>query len=295
MSLMNIPRSPRSRSLVLGGLCLGFSLGLWSCATSPLGRSQLIVFSEAQLSQMGKSAFTQAKEQTPTTKSASKNDYVLCVSNAITAALPKEQAGVWQVAVFEDKSANAFALPGGYIGVYTGLLEVAENADQLATVIGHEVAHVLARHPNERVSTTTLAKTTLQVAEVAAGGGGGGQGQLFGLLGMGTQVGILLPFGRAQESEADLLGLDLMAAAGFDPRQSVELWKNMGKQGGQRPPEFLSTHPTGQTRIKNLDARMSRAMGIYDKARAAGAKPNCTPPKITKAPTSTKKPATSAR
>jgi predicted Zn-dependent protease len=272
-------RTVRQTSLSLLGLWMMAMLA--ACATSPLGRSQLLMFSNSQLDAMGKSAFAQAKEKTPTTKSSVTNAYVRCVARAITAALPEGQPTTWEVEVFDDDSANAFALPGGYIGVHTGLLQVAENKDQLATVVGHEVAHVLAQHPNERVSTTALAQTGLQLAEIAAGGGGGaGQRQLFGLLGMGTQVGILLPFGRAQETEADLLGLDLMAAAGFDPRQSVELWRNMGEQGGERPPEFLSTHPTGSTRIQNLDERMSHALKIYDGARAAGHRPNCKAPAI---------------
>ena len=128
--------------------------------------------------------------------------------------MPGENPAAWEITVFADDQANAFALPGGKIGVYTGLLDVAENQHQLAAVVAHEVAHVTSRHSNERVSTNFVTQTGLQLAQVAAGGNSPERQQLFGLLGMGAQVGVVLPFGRAQESEADLVGLDYMANAG---------------------------------------------------------------------------------
>ena len=205
-----------------------------------------------------------------------KNDYVQCVATHILRAMPNTNPADWEITVFDAEQANAFALPGGKIGVYTGLLNVAENQNQLATVIGHEVAHVLANHSNERVSTSFVTQSGLQLIQVAAGGSGSAtQKQLFGLLGLGAQVGVTLPFGRKQESEADLLGLDLMARAGFDPRQSVALWQNMSKAAGQRPPEFLSTHPSGERRISDLSARMDSALQLSLEARSAGRNPNC--------------------
>ncbi|MFT4570758.1 MAG: putative Zn-dependent protease [Hyphomicrobiaceae bacterium] len=249
-----------------------------ACATSPLGRRQLLMFSDAQLSGMGRTAFSEMRKATPLSSDARANRYVECVANAITSSLPGAAKQRWEVAVFNEDSANAFALPGGYMGVHTGLLKVAENQDQLATVIGHEVAHVLAKHPNERMSTTSLTQSGLQVAQIAAGGSGGAaQKELFAVLGMGAQVGILLPFSRAQESEADLLGLDLMASAGFDPKQSLELWRNMAKAAGAKPPEFLSTHPSGSTRLQTLSTRMARANKLSSDARARGRRPRCTP------------------
>ncbi|MCK5859899.1 MAG: M48 family metallopeptidase, partial [Abyssibacter sp.] len=198
---------------------------LVACATSPLGRSQLQLFPESQMAEMGVAAFQDMKQQQPLETSSQTNGYVSCVARAIIAELPEQRT--WEVQVFKDDSANAFALPGGKIGVHTGLLDIAENQDQLATVIGHEVAHVLASHANERVSTSYVASTGLQLAQVAAGEPTAAKQQLFGLLGLGAQVGVLLPFSRTQESEADLLGLDLMAKAGFDPRASIPLWENM--------------------------------------------------------------------
>jgi predicted Zn-dependent protease len=245
------------------------------CATSPLGRSQLILFPDAEMAQMGAAAFQEMQQQTPPSTDPVHNAYVQCVSNYIIRALPGERPEAWEVRVFEDEAVNAFALPGRKIGVYTGLLRVAENQDQLATVIGHEVAHVQANHSNERVSTDFVTKSGLQLAQVAAGASTATQRQLFGLLGLGAQVGVLLPFGRTQEAEADLIGLDLMADAGFDPRESAKLWQNMAREGGQQPPEFLSTHPSSERRIVELNARMSAAMQRSLKARSAGRNPDC--------------------
>ena len=246
---------------------------LVACATSPLGRSQLQLFPESQMAEMGVAAFQDMKQQQPLETSSQTNGYVSCVARAIIAELPEQRT--WEVQVFKDDSANAFALPGGKIGVHTGLLDIAENQDQLATVIGHEVAHVLASHANERVSTSYVASTGLQLAQVAAGEPTAAKQQLFGLLGLGAQVGVLLPLSRTQESEADLLGLDLMAKAGFDPRASIPLWENMSQAGGGKPPEFLSTHPSHTTRIGDLSKRLQTAMPLYEQAKRAGKRPGC--------------------
>lgn len=226
------------------------------------------------MAQMGIAAYQQTKENTPISKNAKSNNYVNCITNAITPKVDSDTE--WEVTVFDSEQVNAFALPGGKIGVYTGLLEVAENQHQLAAVIGHEIAHVTARHGNARVSASTLTQAGLVAAQVIAGGASKEKQQLMGLLGLGAQVGILLPYGRGQESESDILGLVYMASAGFDPRESVQLWKNMAKaSGGKAPPELLSTHPSNATRINDLNKAMPDAMIIYNKARSQGEKPNC--------------------
>ncbi len=252
-----------------------FASVVLSCTVSPLGRQQLKLYPDAQLAQAGLTSFEKMKRELPQAADIRINTYVRCVARAIVAELPTTDAAGWEVVVFEDKSANAFALPGKRIGVDTGLLTVATSQDQLATVVGHEVAHVLAGHANERVSQESLAQAGLGLASRAAGSSPA-QRQLVGLLGAGAQIGVLLPFSRSHESEADLIGLDLMARAGFDPRESVTLWRNMGKQGGAAPPEFLSTHPSGTTRIRDLEARLPSAMRLYETARTAGKKPACT-------------------
>ncbi len=244
-----------------------------ACATSPTGRKQLKLFPEGQMAQMGISSYSQMKKDTPLSKEKFTLRYVNCVAQRVTRETSSTYQ--WEVNVFDDKAVNAFALPGGKIGVYTGLLQVAGNQHQLAAVLGHEVAHVLASHGNERVSVAFAADSGMQLAQILAGEPTRQKSQLLALLGLGAQVGVLLPYGRTQESEADVLGLEYMARAGFDPRQSVVLWKNMGKAGGSKPPELLSTHPSNSTRINDLNSRMEMAMKLYQQARANNKKPNC--------------------
>lgn len=264
-----------SRKLI--AIVLLFTLA--ACATSPTGRKQLTFMPESQMVVMGVQSFETMKQEIPKVKDAAINDYVLCVADAIT-QLPEVLEGSpdWEVVVFDDKAVNAFALPGGKIGVYKGLLIVAETPDQLAAVMGHEVGHVLAHHGNERVSQNFAIGQSLALLENwMSASNTAYREQAMGLLGLGSQVGILLPFSRVHESEADEIGQMLMAKAGFDPRESVTLWQNMGKGGGKAPPEFLSTHPAHDTRIEQLQAGMSTAMQYYN---AAPNKPVCKKPVI---------------
>jgi predicted Zn-dependent protease len=159
---------------------------LAACATSPTGRDQLILFPDDQVAQMGVTAYQELKNSTPVTRDSSASRYVSCVANALTGALPEGSAiqpAQWEVTVFADDQINAFALPGGKIGVYQGLLAVAENQDQLATVVAHEIAHVLSRHSNERISTQYATSTGLELASVLAGQTTPAKQTLFGLLG----------------------------------------------------------------------------------------------------------------
>ena len=227
-----------------------------ACSSSPTGRNQLILFSDNEMSQLGAQSFEQMKKEQKISNNQATNAYVHCVAKAITDHVPPQaEFSEWEVVVFDSEQVNAFALPGGKIGVYTGLLNVAVTPDQLATVIGHEVAHVLADHSNERLSQSQLANTGMQITNVALGGSQY-QNVTMAALGVGVQYGVILPYGRTQESEADIVGLELMAKSGFDPRQSVDLWKNMAKaSGGNQPPELLSTHPSHDTRINDLKAK----------------------------------------
>jgi predicted Zn-dependent protease len=243
---------------------------LLSCQTSPTGRRQLSLIPESQMNQMGEQAFAEMKSKQAVENDPALNAYVRCVANSVTNAMPDRRT--WEVVVFKDDSANAFALPGGKIGVHTGLMKVATNQSQLATVLGHEVGHVIAHHGQERVSEQMAAQGGLAIlGQVLGNPKDSRHGLLMGALGLGAQYGVLLPHGRKQESEADVVGLDLMAKAGFDPRQSVELWKNMAAQGGGGP-EFLSTHPSHGTRIQQLQERMPTAMAAFE---ASGRRPSC--------------------
>ena len=246
-------------------LVLLLVLVVTACATSPTGRRQLILVSGPQMIEMGIASFADMKKKMPPAKDPKVVAYVQCVARNVTAVMPPNN---WEVQVFEDKNINAFALPGGKIGVFTGLLKAAVNQDQLAAVIGHEVAHVLANHSAERVSEG-------MAAQMGAGAVQATTGVDPQMIGIAANVFFLMPHSRTQEAEADVLGLDYMAKAGFDPRQAPALWENMSKQGGDKPPELLSTHPSDQTRIAGLNRRMSVAMPLYEQARAAGRKPAC--------------------
>lgn len=249
---------------------------LVACTTSPLGRRQFKILPESELATMGVAAYDKMKAEMKVSADADKTRYVKCIANSLAAqSVPGRNPQSWEVTLFDEPSVNAFALPGGKIGVHTGLLEVATNQDQLAAVMGHEMAHVSAGHANERVSTQFATQTGLQLVEIMAGASTPGQQKLMAALGLGVQVGIVLPFSRVQEREADLIGLDVMAKVGFDPRQAIALWRNMAAAGGARPPELLSTHPANESRIRDLGARVPQALPLYLEARAQGRRPRC--------------------
>ena len=242
---------------------------LTACATSPMGRSQLIFMPDSQMNQMGLQAFDQMKREKPVNKSESFNQTAQCIVSELTKGMGQN----WEVVVFEDKTLNAFALPGAKIGVHTGMMQLVDNQDQLAAVLGHEVGHVIARHSNERASQETLVQQGMGMIQNTTYG----QNPLIMAgLGLGAQYGILMPYSRTHESEADLIGVDLMAKAGFNPQQSVNLWQKMAQASqGNQPSEFLSTHPAHETRIQQLQEHMPKALELYKQAQAAGKTPKC--------------------
>ena len=262
-------------------LSAGIASGLAACATttSPTGRTQYVgAVSQDQLNQLGAQAFAELKQQKQQTGDARQRNYVACVTKAIVAQLPAQwrQTG-WETAVFVDKEPNAFALPGGKVGVYTGIFGVAKNQDQLAAVIAHEIGHVVSRHHDERMTRQAGAQGALQVVGALLGSRYGDGAANAAVQGGGilAQTGFLLPGSRTQESEADVVGQQLMAKAGFDPRGAVNLWQNMIAAGGSRPPQWLSTHPDPQARIGELQNRAAGLVPEYEQARAAGRKPAC--------------------
>ncbi|MDT8281918.1 MAG: M48 family metallopeptidase [Gammaproteobacteria bacterium] len=249
---------------------------LSSCATSPEGRAQLKFIPDQQMDAMGVQSFAQIKQQTALAKDKNTQQYVVCIANKIIPQVKQNpDPSQWEVLVFEDDQANAFALPGNKIGVYTGLLKYAKNQDQLAAVIGHEVAHVIAKHSNERVSSQIATETGLGIAAAVLGSTQNeNSAMILAGLGLGVQYGIILPYSRKHESEADLIGLDLIARSGFNPEESVTLWQNMAT-AGSAPPEFLSTHPSSDTRIKQLRERIPQADIAYQNALRQGQRASC--------------------
>lgn len=240
-----------------------FSLTLCACQTSPTGRQQIIIISDTEMSQLGAASFSQMKEGNPPVSNTTLSRYVNCLSTPLLIAA-SETPNDWEVKVFEDENPNAFALPGNKIGVNTGMIKLAASPGQLAAVIGHEIAHVQARHGAERVSLNMTSKAIQQAAAIAVNGKEYGSIAM-AAIGLGAQYGVLLPYSRTHESEADYLGLQIMAKAGFDPEEAIALWRNMEKSSDGKPPEFMSTHPANATRIKQLSAAMQKAKQLRPK------------------------------
>jgi predicted Zn-dependent protease len=244
---------------------------LASCATAPeTGRKQLILMDPAQEAQMGFQAFSQLKQQKPYITSGKDAEMVQRVGQRI-AKVARVPHAKWEFVLFKDDTPNAFALPGGKVGVNTGILKITQNEAGLATVMGHEVAHVVARHGAERTSQTMGLQIIGAIADAALAQNAPGARQgLMQAYGLGAQVGVLLPYSRVHELEADELGILYMARAGYDPQEAVAFWQRFAdynrKQGGGKPPEFLSTHPLDARRIAELKAMLPRAEAEYARA-----------------------------
>ncbi|MFI0471158.1 M48 family metallopeptidase [Halomonas sp. HMF6819] len=252
---------------VLGAPLLAVFVLLAGCDETPTGRSRLALVPQTMMAQMGQQSFDELQSNNAISHNEAANRLVQCVTRHVVAGAEASYPELafperWEVVVFEEASPNAFALPGGRIGVHSGLLDVAETPGQLAAVIGHEVAHVLADHGNERLTQELGIKAGLLVVGML-GEGDMGNHQLMQALGIGAQLGITLPFSRTHEEEADRMGLIIMARAGFDPSESVALWRNMANVGGDQPPELLSTHPAHQARIRALEQQLDDTRSVY--------------------------------
>lgn len=225
---------------------------------------------------MGISSFDELKQKEKISADKKTNQYVQCVSNAVIKNVPKSaHSGDWEIVVFDSPQVNAFALPGGKIGVYTGILKVTENQDQLAAIIGHEVAHVIERHSNERLSSNQLAQMGAAAGSAILTQQGVENKETWMMAGMAiAQYGFLMPYSRMHESEADIVGQDLMAKSGFQPKAAIALWQNMAKQSAGAPPEFLSTHPSNQTRIDDLTKHLDKSTKFYKSKN----RPSCVMP-----------------
>ena len=237
-----------------------------ACQTVPVtGRSQLVLIPEGSEIQMGHQAYVEVLRKSRVSTDPVLNAQVTRVGTRIAAATGRSDYR-WEFKVIEDKQANAFRLPGGKVAVYTGILPITRDDPGLAAVLGHEVAHAIARHGGERMSQALVVQTGLAATQVAmANRDPRTVQQVTALLGAGATVGLLLPWGRAQESEADHLGLIYMAKAGYDPHAARDLWLRMAEasRGRQQPPEFLSTHPSHETRIRQIEAWLPEALQYY--------------------------------
>ncbi len=251
-------------------------LVLAGCTTVPeTGRKQLMLISPQQEMQLGLSSFDQLKQEVPISKDPAANALVQKVGKRIAAVAPLPNAQ-WEFVVFESKEANAFCLPGGKVGVYTGILPITQNEAGLATVLAHEVAHAVAHHGGERMSDA-LAMQGLGQVLGAAISNPQWQSAFNTAYGLGSQVGVELPHSRKQESEADYMGLLYMARAGYDPQEAVRFWERFSaynkQSGGSTGLAFLRTHPVDAERIKALQAEMPKAMQEYQRNQKVSSKP----------------------
>ncbi|MBT6717279.1 MAG: M48 family metallopeptidase [Nitrospina sp.] len=242
-------------------------LVITACATTPVSnRSAFILIPESQEISLGKQSYNQILKKEKESEDAQLNQVVRRVAQRIIAVsdMPKLD---WEVKLIESDQKNAFALPGGKIAIYTGILSVAKNEAGLATVMSHEIAHVIARHGAQRMSQQMI----LQLGMIGAGLSMKNNTQrniVLSALGVGVLYGFTLPFSRSHESEADQIGLIYMAKAGYDPNEALNFWQRFSQvKGGKGPPEWASTHPADATRMQGLRSYLSRAKYNYQNGK----------------------------
>jgi predicted Zn-dependent protease len=238
--------------------------------TNPItGRSARVALSSEQEETLGLQSFREVLSQSDVVESGPEHDLVVQVAERLAKATGDDARDFkWAVSVVKSPQANAFCLPGGKIAVYTGILPYTKTEDGLAAVMGHEMAHAIARHGSQRLLRTSLAQTALAGASFSMGNMDSGERQtIMAALGAGAQYGVLLPFSREHETEADQMGLIYMARAGYDPREAITFWERMSKAGDAQPSEFASTHPSHGRRIEDLKDLMPKALSEYEKAK----------------------------
>jgi predicted Zn-dependent protease len=260
------------RSISRRALLALAALFLVACVKTPVtGRRALVLLPLEQEMQLGQQAYTEILKEEDICQDAQATEVVKRVGQSIASAT-KKQGWPWEFKVIDaPDTLNAFALPGGKVAIYTGILQPAQNEAGLATIMAHEVAHAIARHGGQRVSQDMLIGLGLQAADLTLGDVKHHDLIMAGL-GLGAQVGVQLPYSRKMETEADTIGLTLMARAGYDPREAIEFWKRFQKatSGAGKPPEFLSTHPPTGDRIENLKEHLPEALEIYEKSKKVG-------------------------
>jgi len=271
--------SPR-KAFLLGMAGQALIFFLLSCTTVPLtGRSSLSLVPDSELVTMSYQQYNDVLKKATLSRDADKVQMVKRVGGRIAAAaesfLRESGAGAevaqykWEFNLIEDdKTVNAWCMPGGKVAVYTGILPITRDETGLAVVVGHEVAHAIARHGNERMSQALLVQFGgIGLSAALASQAAVTQELFLQLYGVGANIGYMLPYSRLHENEADRIGLVLMAKAGYDPRAAVGLWQRMSAQGSGRTLEFLSTHPAPTTRIANIESLIPEAMRYYQKPR----------------------------
>jgi len=258
--------------LLLAGLFFAYQYFSSEKFVNPeTGRASHVGMSTREEALLGLQGYEQVLAQSESIDSGPELEMVRRVASRLASATGKVGGDFdWQVSLIRSPQVNAFCLPGGKIVVYTGILPITQNEPALATVLGHEMAHATSRHGSQRVLEQNLAQTALTgVAMSLSDMDYDKQRAVMGALGAGTQFGVLMPFSRKHESEADAIGLLYMGRAGYDPRESIRFWQRMENVGGPQPPEFLSSHPSHGTRIQQLEAEMPKALEEYNRSNHA--------------------------
>lgn len=254
------------RLLPIVGFALYFAYYYFSNQVEvPLtGRSQLVDMSREQEAALGLQSYQDILSRSNVVRGGPNVDAIQEIGRRIAVAAGDVDPGfAWEFNVIDSGQANAFALPGGKVAIYTGILPIAESADGLAIIMGHEIAHAIARHGAERMAHNKLMQIGTVAASFALGDMDISTRQaVMGALGVGAQYGVLLPFSRDHESEADYIGLMFAARACFDPREAPGLWERMGANAGKTPAEFMSTHPAPETRIRQFEEWMPEALAV---------------------------------
>ncbi len=257
--------------LLIAGVVVLFQYFGADKVTNPeTGKSVRVALSPQQEETLGLQSYREILSQSETIQSGPEHDMVVRVAERLARATGDAAKDFkWQVSLIRSPQANAFCLPGGKIAVFTGILPHTRNEAGLAAVMGHEMAHAIARHGSQRLLRTSMAQTLMAGAQFSLSDMDPRQRQaVMAAIGAGAQYGVLLPFSREHELEADQMGLLYMARAGYDPREAISFWERMGNAGGQQPPEFASTHPSHGTRIEQLREFMPKAIAEFEKSSA---------------------------
>ena len=253
------------------------ALLIQACSLVPLtGRRQLSLVSDADMLSTSYTQYDQFLKENKLSTNTAQTNMVKGVGrhiqNAVTTYFAQNNLTdqlngfAWEFNLIESQDVNAWCMPGGKVVVYSGIIPITKNETGLAVVMGHEIAHAVAKHSNERMSQALLAEMGGQTLAAALQHNSQQTQQIWmSLFGVGVQLGAILPYNRQQESEADRLGLIFMAMAGYNPDAAIEFWQRMSQNAGAKPPEFLSTHPSDQTRIKNIKSYLPEATKYYKK------------------------------
>jgi predicted Zn-dependent protease len=251
------PAGGATRRRFMATLAGAGSVGLAGCVPP------FLMVSEAQVEQLGLETWERIRRETPVTQDAERQQTAQRITRDLLLAAGEDPAA-WEVVVFARPEPNAFAIPGNKIGIFDGMFDLAGEPPQLAAVLGHEIGHNQAQHAVERISRVATTQLGLQLVSVALRIGNiGYANEIAAALGAGVQYGVILPYSRRQELEADEIGLFHMARAGYDPRAAITLWETMRRAPGPRPPQFLSTHPAPDARIAQLEQLMPAALELY--------------------------------